>query len=56
MPRKVNQDECVGCGTCVGECPVEAISLEDKASVNADMCIDCGACEAACPVSAISEE
>ena len=56
MPRFVNQDECVGCGTCTGECPVEAITLDEKASVNEDICIDCGACEVACLVSAISEK
>ena len=26
---KVNKDVCIGCGSCVGSCPVEAISLVD---------------------------
>jgi len=24
----VNNDECIDCGVCVDECPVEAISME----------------------------
>jgi len=49
-------DECIGCGTCAGECPVSAISEGDIYSIDADTCIECGACAAACPVSAIVEE
>ena len=36
-----------------GECPVEAISMNDGvASIDADKCIECGACAGACPVEA----
>ncbi len=50
-------DACVSCGTCVGECPVEAISEgEDKYVIDADVCISCGACADVCPTDAISEE
>ncbi len=58
MVALINADECTGCGTCVDECPVEAISLNDKdiAVVNADECTECGACVDACPVEAISME
>ena len=49
--------ECINCGACESECPVDAISAGgDVYVVNADTCIDCGACESACPVSAISAE
>lgn len=57
MVAKVNKDECTGCGTCVDECPSEAISIQDDiAVVDADECVDCGACEDACPTEAISVE
>ena len=56
MPRKVDQDLCIACGACTGECPTGAITVEDAASVDASLCIDCGACEGVCPVGAITEE
>ncbi len=58
MVAVINRDECVGCGTCVDECPSEAISMDDDniAVVDADECIDCGACVDACPTDAISME
>lgn len=49
-------DECIKCGACESECPVEAISEGDATYViDADKCIDCGACAGSCPVSAIEE-
>ncbi|NMC10157.1 MAG: 4Fe-4S binding protein, partial [Methanothrix sp.] len=30
MPAVVNREECVSCGTCVEECPEEAITLDDE--------------------------
>ena len=58
MVAKVNADECVGCGTCVDECPSEAISMNDNdiAVINADECTDCGMCVDACPTEAITME
>lgn len=55
MVAKVDVDECVGCGTCVDECPQEAISMNDDdiAAVN-DECTECGLCVDACPTSAIA--
>jgi ferredoxin len=56
MPAVVNRDECVSCGTCVEECPQEAISLDDEeiAVVDAEKCNECGTCVEACPSEAIS--
>ncbi len=55
MAHKIS-DECVACGACISECPVDAISEGDVFSIDADTCIDCGACVDACPTSAISAE
>ncbi|MBR4578826.1 MAG: 4Fe-4S binding protein [Oscillospiraceae bacterium] len=50
-------DACVSCGTCAGECPVEAISEgEEHYEINQDMCLQCGTCVAACPTGAIEEQ
>ena len=59
MPPKVNKEECTGCGTCVEECPVEAIIIDENencAVVDEDECVDCGACEEACPTGAMKVE
>ena len=55
MARVIDPEKCVACGSCIGECPVEAIS-EGSAhyEIDPDKCVECGACAAGCPVSAIS--
>lgn len=50
-------DECIACGTCAAECPVEAISAgDDKYVIDADACIGCGNCASVCPVEAPKEQ
>ena len=50
-------DACVNCGTCVDNCPVEAISQgDDKFVIDADICVNCVTCAENCPVEAIVEE
>lgn len=50
-------DACINCGTCAGDCPVEAISAGDAAhTIDAEKCISCGACAGNCPVDAIVED
>lgn len=57
MAYKISADECLGCGACAGECPVEAISEKDGTYViDADKCIDCGSCAGVCPVGAPKAE
>ena len=49
-------DECISCGACVDECPVDAITEgEDIYVIDAELCTDCGACVEVCPSDAIEE-
>ncbi|MBA4367960.1 MAG: (4Fe-4S)-binding protein [Desulfobacterium sp.] len=51
----VDEDLCVGCGTCEDRCPVGAISLGGNgfSSVNPQLCIGCGVCAPTCDSEAI---
>jgi len=50
-------DECIACGSCESECPVQAISEgDDKYTIDQKLCTDCGACSDICPVEAIVSE
>ena len=50
-------EECVKCGACPAECPVDAITEGDETYViDPDTCIACGNCQAVCPVGAPVEE
>jgi len=50
-------DDCLACGACAPECPVNAIHEgTPKYIIDEGECIDCGACEPICPVNAIIEK
>jgi Fe-S-cluster-containing hydrogenase component 2 len=52
----VNREVCRGCGTCVEDCPVGAISMvDDFAFINQEDCTACGLCVNSCPQGAIIE-
>ena len=55
MAYKITND-CVECGTCISECPVDAISEGSPYVIDADACTDCGSCASACPSDAIVQE
>lgn len=49
-------DECVACGTCLDECPNEAIKEGDIYEIDTEVCTECGTCIDSCPNDAIVEE
>lgn len=64
---RIDREACVGCGTCVPYCPMEAIILHEKdkgkglkpyAKIDLEECVECSVCFRAgvCPTDAIIEE
>jgi Na+-translocating ferredoxin:NAD+ oxidoreductase RNF subunit RnfB len=46
----IDPDDCIGCGTCIERCQVQAISEQDGvAVVHRQQCIGCGLCVTGCP-------
>lgn len=56
MPVRIDEDCCNGCGDCVDECPVEAITINHFAIIDNELCIDCGECIDVCPEECIGWE
>ncbi len=55
MPYVIT-DECISCGSCQSECPVNAISEGDgKYVIDENTCVSCGTCSEVCPVGAPKE-
>jgi len=50
--HRIEQGECVGCGTCTRSCPIGAINHETF-TVDTGRCIACLGCINNCPVSAV---
>ena len=56
MPHRIT-DDCVSCGSCTDECPVDAISEDsDKYKIDPKLCTDCGNCAEVCPSDAIEAD
>lgn len=52
---QADPDLCTGCGTCIEQCPVSALSMGDRIPlVEADTCITCFCCQEICPEKAIA--
>ncbi|CAL6093392.1 4Fe-4S_ferredoxin iron-sulfur binding domain protein [Hexamita inflata] len=49
---------CIGCGTCVRNCPSGILSIENKKAVftEQEKCVGCYACFQKCPVHAVVDE
>lgn len=48
----VIDDNCIACGSCMGECPSGAISEGEKYHIDPELCIECGTCAEVCPADA----
>lgn len=44
--------DCINCGLCAEQCPVQAIDKTDSKKINSSACISCMRCIAVCPRSA----
>lgn len=51
----INKETCIDCGACSAVCAVDALYLDEMASLvfDSDKCLDCKMCIAACPERAI---
>ena len=52
MALKITE-ECIGCGTCVESCPLNAIVESGDIYIITDDCDECRACVDVCPINAI---
>jgi len=50
---EVDADLCTACETCISFCHMDAIEMNETASINRDRCIGCGVCVTKCPSEAI---
>ena len=59
----VEEGLCTGCGTCVGLCPEDCITIESnyvlgsrEPVVDQEKCVKCGVCQAHCPTYQVNKE
>ena len=51
--RTTDEDECIGCGQCAQDCPLEIITMKnDLPVIDESVCIGCGVCLLHCPTDA----
>jgi uncharacterized protein (DUF362 family)/NAD-dependent dihydropyrimidine dehydrogenase PreA subunit len=50
-----NPEWCTGCGSCIDQCPMAALSMQDGVpKADPDLCISCFCCQEICPEKAIA--
>lgn len=54
----VDEEKCIGCGSCVDICPSEVYELQNEkaAVVNVEECVGCESCVESCEQGAITVE
>jgi len=52
---RIAPDRCNGCGLCVRDCPMEAVTLVAKKAVINEKCVQCRTCLKVCPRQAVEE-
>jgi ferredoxin len=50
---KIDDENCIACGTCIDRCKFNAITVDEIAEITEKRCIGCGLCAVACPNDAI---
>lgn len=54
----VDEEKCIGCGSCVDICPSEVYELQNEKAtpVNVEECVGCESCVESCEQGAITVE
>jgi len=51
---RVNEETCAACRTCADRCPVDAIQVDEWATVDEGRCLGCGVCFPTCKTESVS--